>query len=110
MLTAWLFIQVQVYKKEIDRLNSELLEMKQKFFEQKKKEALYKERELEWLAQSGLMELDSLEEQGGGQNYGAIIRSRTRRDILPHNKVRTIRYVGGGFRAIPHVDCNRCNE
>ncbi len=91
--------------------------MKHKFFEMKKKEALYKERELQWLAQSGLLELDSLEEgvdeDEEGQDYSAFAslqsRHRNRNGGGDHlqNKSRIIRYVGGGFRAIPHLDINR---
>ena len=83
----------------------------------KKKEVLYKERELQWLAQSGLLELDSIEEgvdeDEEGQDYAAFASSQSRHRHQngvgdhPQNKSRTISYVGGGFRAIPHLDINR---
>ena len=83
----------------------------------KKKEALYKERELQWLAQSGLLELGSLEEgedeDEEGQDYTAFASMQSRHhhqngggDHLQNNS-RTIRYIGGGFRAIPHLDIHR---
>uniref|UniRef100_A0A7S4IY97 Cilia- and flagella-associated protein 58 central coiled coil domain-containing protein n=1 Tax=Odontella aurita TaxID=265563 RepID=A0A7S4IY97_9STRA len=48
--------QVNEYKYKIDLLNNELHDMKRKFFEQKRKEALAKEVELSILAESKLLE------------------------------------------------------
>ena len=88
--------QVSEYRKEMDRLNHELHEMKHKYFEQKKKEAAMKERELEWLAESGMLDLDMDMERA--EMDGMTLSSSHRLAQKP------LRYVGGGFRAIPHVN------
>jgi chromosome segregation ATPase len=88
--------QVSEYKKEINRLHHDLHELKDKFFELKKKEATMKERELQWLAESGMMELDRVYHE----------EARMVQTMTPHRRAmqKPIRYVGGGFRAIPHLD------
>jgi len=94
--------QVSEYKDEVDRLNKELQELKHKFFEQKKKEAAMKERELEWLAESGMMEIERV---CRGEYEEEVIPSHLHPH--PHRRAtpqKPIRYLGGGFRAIPHLD------
>ena len=86
---------VSEYRKEIDRLNHELHDMKHKYFEQKKKEAAMKERELEWLAEAGMLDLDM--DMEGAEMDGMTLSSSHRLARKP------LRYVGGGFRAFPHV-------
>ena len=54
-----------------------------------------KVRELEWLAESGMIELDRV----CNDDTKAEPCSSQRRSML-----KPIRYVGGGFRAIPHLD------
>ena len=69
--------------------------MKQKFFEQKKKEAIAKEKEFQLLAESGLATLESayregmerLEERRGDSNQSVI-----RQPCYPK-----VKFVGGGF-------------
>ena len=70
--------QVSEYKKEINRLHHDLHELKDKFFELKKKEATMKDHE----------------------------EARMVQTMTPHRRAmqKPIRYVGGGFRAIPHLD------
>lgn len=88
--------QVSKYKKEIDKLNEEIHELKHKCFELKKREAGMKERELSWLEENGMMDLESACREDVEINC-----------ILPAHRRTTqkpIRYVGGGFKAIPHFD------
>jgi len=96
--------QVSDNKKEIDRLNHELYEMKHKYFEQKKKEAIMKENELEWLAEAGRMDLD-MDAVESTEMEGMTLTSRRRLTQKP------LRYVGGGFRAIPYSNHpTHCND
>lgn len=67
--------------------------MKHKFFEQKKKESLFKDKELQMFAEHGLLSFDNNfinenEQRFTNRNHKVDHRSP------PHQKVR---YVGGGF-------------
>ncbi len=84
------------YKKDIDRLHRDLHELKDKFFELKKKEAAMKERELQWLAEDGIMELNQVCHEDAALIQAMVPNRR--------NLQKPIRYVGGGFKAIPHLD------
>lgn len=70
--------QISEYKFEIDKLNKELTEVKDKYFMQKKKEQLLKERER--LEASGT---------AGGPMPPVIVPNRNVND--------QVRFVGGGF-------------
>ena len=72
------------YKKEVHRLNNELHDLKHKFFEQKKREAISKDKELQWLATSGMACLENAYCEG-------VEKQNEKRS---HNRVR---FVGGGF-------------
>lgn len=66
--------QINEYKYELDKLNKELSEVKNKYFLQKKKEHLIKERE-------------RIEASGGAP--GA--------PIIQPNKNDQVKFIGGGF-------------
>lgn len=74
-------LQVNEYKGEIDRLTRELHDMKCKFYEQKRREAMAKEKEMKLF--SGENRLSSPERQARQQAVEAAA-SKTR-------------YTGGGF-------------
>jgi hypothetical protein len=71
--------QVSEYKFEIDKLNKELSEVKDKYFMQKKKEHLVKEKE-------------RMEASGGGVGGSAAVPI-----ILPNRNPDQVRFIGGGF-------------
>lgn len=69
--------QVSEYKFEIDKLNKELTDVKDKYFMQKKKEMLMREKE-------------RIESSGGGGGSAPV--------IVPNRNVNDqVRFVGGGF-------------
>ena len=69
--------QIGEYKFEIDKLNKELIECKNKYFMQKKKEYMTKERD----------RLDGAEATGGAP--GSIMPNR--------NMADQVKFIGGGF-------------
>ena len=71
--------QISEYKFEIDKLNKELSEVKNKYFLQKKKEHLMKERE----------RIDTNGPPGGPSAPAGIIPNRSAND--------QVKFVGGGF-------------
>lgn len=73
--------QVSEYKFEIDKLNKELTEVKDKYFMQKKKEHLLKEKER--------LEASGATATGAGGNSVPI--------ILPNRNTEQVRFIGGGF-------------
>lgn len=80
-------------KKEINRLNIELHELKHKFFEQKKKEASIRDKELQWFAESGI--ISCIESAYGPRDQSIIDQNRKGQHVSPgHQKMR---FVGGGF-------------
>lgn len=82
------------FKKEISRLNDELHTLKHKLFEQKKKEAAMKEKELQWFAENGLIScIESA--YGNGQAVGDQTRKGNQSPSPAHYKERV--FVGGGF-------------
>jgi|AntRauTorckE5430_2_1112549.scaffolds.fasta_scaffold04171_1 chromosome segregation ATPase len=96
--------QVSDNKKEIDRLNNELYEMKHKYFEQKKKEAMMKENELKWLAEASRIDIDMGDVESTAME-GMPLTSHRRLTQKP------LRYVGGGFRAITNLNhSSHCND
>ncbi len=94
--------QIIEYKKEIDQLQCSLHELKEKFFELKKKDAAMKERELQWLAESGMMELDR----------DCHEEDRIFDAVTLHKRAlqKPVRYVGGGFKAIPRLDASKFED
>lgn len=76
--------QTNEYKQEIDRLNNELHCLKHKYFEQKRKEALAKEKELNWIAENSLT----------GYMEKSITENTPGTEVLGPRKTR---FVGGGF-------------
>lgn len=79
--------QIGEYKFEIDKLNKELTEVKDKYFMQKKREQLLKERE-------------RLEAVNGGSpsGGGGTATSSNGPSIMPNRNVNDqVRFVGGGF-------------
>ena len=66
--------QISEYKFDIDKLNKELSEMKSKYFSQKKKEHLAKEKE-------------RLETAGGAPGGPVIVPQRNEQ----------VKFIGGGF-------------
>lgn len=76
--------QANEYKQEIDRLNNELHTLKQKYFEQKRKEALEKEKNLNWLVANNLTEYAE----------NTIPENTLGPESLGPQKTR---FVGGGF-------------
>lgn len=73
------------YKRDIEKLNNELNQLRRKLFEQKKKEVLEREKGLNWLSEKGLMHLMESEE------------NTTSKSITLNSKVHKVRFVGGGF-------------
>lgn len=77
--------QMGEYKFEIDKLNKELTEVKDKYFMQKKKEQLIKEKE-------------RLEASGAVGSGGASSGGGQQPIIVPNrNATEQVRFVGGGF-------------
>ena len=80
--------QIGEYKFEIDKLNKELTEVKDKYFMQKKREQLLKERE----------RLEAVNGGGGSPSGTAATSSHAGPSIVPNRSVNDqVRYVGGGF-------------
>ena len=71
--------QISEYKFEIDKLNKELSDVKNKYFHQKKKEHLVKERE----------RMDGNGAPGGPSGGAGIIPNRNAND--------QVKFIGGGF-------------
>lgn len=86
-------MKVNEYKKEIDRLNNELHDLKHKFFEQKKKEASSKEKELQWLAESGIACIENAYHEG----IENIVDKNRKLKETKSPQHRRVRFVGGGF-------------
>lgn len=84
--------QVNKYKIEIDRLNNELHDLKHKVFEQKKKEAFTKEKELQWLTESGLASIQNAYSEGV---ENIVDNKKGNESKSPHR--HRVRFVGGGF-------------
>ena len=80
------------YKIEIDRLNNELHDLKHKVFEQKKKEAFTKEKELQWLTESGLACIQNAYSEGV---ENIVDNKKGNESKSPHR--HRVRFVGGGF-------------
>lgn len=78
--------QILEYRKENERLQNELQEMKLKFFDMKKKEALFKEREIKMMTEAGLLNLEN------------ACREESERMQLPRRQTTEVQFVGGGFR------------
>lgn len=78
--------QILEYRKENERLQNELQEMKMKFFDMKKKEALFKEREIKMMTEAGLLNLEN------------ACREESERMQLPRRQTTEVQFVGGGFR------------
>ncbi len=74
--------KVKEYKSEIDRLTQELQEMKRKYFEQKRKEALSKEKDLALLVEAGMIHVSQEKQNNEKQQW---------------NRPNRVQYVGGGF-------------
>ena len=68
--------------------------MKQKFFEQKKKEALAKEKELQWLAESGLATLENAYREGMER---LVEKKETTHAPSRQQAYPRVKFVGGGF-------------
>ncbi len=68
--------QISEYKFEIDKLNKELSDVKNKYFQQKKKEHLVKERE-------------RMDGAPGGPSAPGIMPNRNAND--------QVKFIGGGF-------------
>ncbi len=78
--------QISEYKFEIDKLNKELTDCKNKYFMQKKKEHLMKERE-------------RMEGAPGGPSAPVIVPNRNAND--------QVKFIGGGFSLkTPQVKTN----
>ena len=71
------------YKEEVNRLSRELLDVKRKFYEQKKKEAVAKEKELNLL--------EHIESVIGGKPEEKEISTDTSK------RIQQVKYLGGGF-------------
>lgn len=84
-------VQVNEYKKEVNRLNNELHDLKHKFFEQKKKEAINKDKELQWFAESGLACIEN------AYCEGSESITENRKLSGKRSPYQKIRFVGGGF-------------
>jgi len=82
---------VNEYKKEVNRLNNELHGLKHKFFEQKKKEAINKDKELQWFAESGLACIEN------AYCEGSESITENRKLSGKRSPYQKIRFVGGGF-------------
>jgi len=83
--------QVIEYKKEIESLNSQLLDLKHKFFEQKKREMHSKEKELQWLAESGILCYDNINSHNEQKD------KKNKPDSIEKSGHQITRFVGGGF-------------
>lgn len=81
--------QILEYRKEIERLQNELQEMKMKLYDMKKKEAVFKEREIQIMAEAGLLSLEN------------VCREESERMQLPRRQTTEVQFVGGGFRLGP---------